>query len=306
MPTEALPLKPALVCRPALPVDTPAVLDLTARIWDGGDYVPRVWDDWLADPLGLLAVGEYAGKVVATGKLTRLLPRSWWLEGLRVHPDYEGRGFASRIFAYLHGYWLRHCDGVIRLVTHSDNQPVQRMCNRLGYQRIAEFTPFRAPILSLDSAAHLNPASLFVQLGEHQVEQAVQIAQACDSLAFSRGLIDLGWTWVDLNAHHLAGAARLGRLYSWRGGQGILSAWPEVDDGPTAPYLMLAACPAERLGEMLTDYRRFSGQQGYAQAGWSAPLHPGLLPILEQAGFSRYWQEGSVVIYEFVHPTSVV
>src|SRR3989304_1033395 len=44
MPTEALPLKPALVCRPALPVDTPAVLDLTARIWDGGDYVPRVWD----------------------------------------------------------------------------------------------------------------------------------------------------------------------------------------------------------------------------------------------------------------------
>jgi len=45
-----------LVCRPALPKDTPDVLELTRTIWDGHDYLPAVWDDWLRDYDGMLAV----------------------------------------------------------------------------------------------------------------------------------------------------------------------------------------------------------------------------------------------------------
>ena len=44
---------PVLVCRPALPMDTPQVLDLAKHIWEGHDYIPYVWNDWLADPQGV-------------------------------------------------------------------------------------------------------------------------------------------------------------------------------------------------------------------------------------------------------------
>lgn len=99
---------PVLVCRPALPKDTPDVIELTRTIWEGEDYVPSVWPTWLADPCGLLAVGEYGPRVVGLVKLTCLGQGEWWLEGLRVHPAYEGRGFASHLHDYVLDYWIRN------------------------------------------------------------------------------------------------------------------------------------------------------------------------------------------------------
>jgi ribosomal protein S18 acetylase RimI-like enzyme len=78
-------------------MDTPEVMELTRTIWDGEDYVPHVWWEWFLDPRGLLAVAEYGGMVVGLGKLTQLSERDWWMEGLRVHPDFERRGIASHL-----------------------------------------------------------------------------------------------------------------------------------------------------------------------------------------------------------------
>jgi hypothetical protein len=36
--------------RPLTPVDRPAVLDICATVWDGQDYLPDVFDAWLAEP----------------------------------------------------------------------------------------------------------------------------------------------------------------------------------------------------------------------------------------------------------------
>jgi len=68
------------------------VLELTRTIWEGDDYVPHVWGEWLADPQGLLAVAEHQGRVLGLGKLTRLSEDDWWLEGLRTHPNTKGGG----------------------------------------------------------------------------------------------------------------------------------------------------------------------------------------------------------------------
>ena len=81
-------------------MDTSAVLAMSSLIWEGEDYLHYVWQDWLNDREGLLLVAEYAGKIVGTAKLTRLAEHSWWLEGMRVHPEYEGHGFATHIFEF--------------------------------------------------------------------------------------------------------------------------------------------------------------------------------------------------------------
>jgi len=38
--------------RPAAPRDREAVFAFCATTWPNGDYIPRVWDAWLADPEG--------------------------------------------------------------------------------------------------------------------------------------------------------------------------------------------------------------------------------------------------------------
>ena len=72
-------------------------MELCSHIWEGGDYIPLVWDEWLADPDGLLGVAEMHGRVAGVFKLTKFQEGEWYMEGLRVHPDFQGKGVASHI-----------------------------------------------------------------------------------------------------------------------------------------------------------------------------------------------------------------
>jgi len=108
-----------VVCRPARESDTKGVLELTRLIWDGGDYIPSIWKEWLQDKEGRLTVAEWEGRVIGLGKLTRLSPEDWWLEGLRTHPDFEGRGIATQVFYDLLAAWNNEERGKIRLATSS-------------------------------------------------------------------------------------------------------------------------------------------------------------------------------------------
>jgi hypothetical protein len=52
--------------RPAQAADKPAVETLCAQIWEGEDYVPQVWDTWLADPrFGTHSLNEPVHRIAA-------------------------------------------------------------------------------------------------------------------------------------------------------------------------------------------------------------------------------------------------
>jgi GNAT superfamily N-acetyltransferase len=122
-----------VVCRPALPKDTADVMALTREIWNGNDYIPYVWAEWLADPEGLLAVAEYGGRVVGLAHLSSKGSGEWWLQGLRVHPALQGRGIASRLHGYILDTWQRNPGKVLRLATSSARLPVHHLCQRTGF-----------------------------------------------------------------------------------------------------------------------------------------------------------------------------
>ena len=185
----------ALVCRPALPMDTPGVLDLTRTIWGGEDYVPSVWDEWLADPQGLLAVAEYGGRVVGLAKLSRLSPIEWWLQGLRVHPERQGQGFASRLFDYVYDYWQRKAGGTLRLATASFRKPVHHLCERAGFRKVGEFSIF---IERLGVSAGQAPdPGLFAPLDAAGIPAALELIRRSSSVRLSFGLMELGWEWAE-------------------------------------------------------------------------------------------------------------
>ena len=81
-------------------------------------------------------------------KLTKFQEGEWYLEGLRVHPDFQGKGIASHIHEYVVDTWRRMGSGIIRLVTGSYNVKVHHMCEQTGFKRIAEFIPYRAPLFT--------------------------------------------------------------------------------------------------------------------------------------------------------------
>lgn len=290
-----------LVCRPALPKDIREVMDLTRTIWDGEDYVPHVWQDWLSDPLGLLAIAEFGGQVVGLGKLSQLSGVEWWLEGLRVHPDHQGHRIASHLHNYLLKYWLKNGAGAIRLVTASFRIPVHRMCEKTGLQKIVEVTPFLAPSIDIDSQGQ--EENRFSLIEPNQVEQAYGIIFTSPLRLYTGGLMDLGWQWATPSVEHIRQAVSQEQAYWWQDQRGVLVMTQDDERLQRTSLIRLIACHMVDLVEILQDYRRLAGRLRFDQVGWIAPLQKDIELLLNQAGFQRDW-DSALYIFERRHPNS--
>jgi GNAT superfamily N-acetyltransferase len=285
-----------VTCRPARVDDTSDVLELTRTIWEGEDYVPQVWQDWLADTQGLLAVAEYEGRVLGLGKLTRLADGQWWMEGLRTHPKYERRGIAASLHAYLVDAWLRNGDGALRLATASFRKAVQHLCDKSGFTKVGEFSPYQAPALK-------GSALDFQLMGESQVRAALANMRTSPVLALSRGLIDLGWEWCAPDAELLAETARLGKAYWWHVDRGLVLTREDRDDesGESLLDIQSLSCQIVDLPFLLSDCRRLANTLDFPAIEWRAPLRPAVMSTLEDVGYKRSW-DASVYIYAREHP----
>ena len=74
------------------------ILDICKDIWGGTDYLPEIFHKWVDDKgLFLGAVDTDANKVIGTDKYSVLYDGSGWLEGLRTHKDYRGRGIGKEL-----------------------------------------------------------------------------------------------------------------------------------------------------------------------------------------------------------------
>jgi RimJ/RimL family protein N-acetyltransferase len=74
------------------------ILDISKDVWEGTDYLPQVFHNWV-DSKGIFlgGVDKEKNKVVAVARLSILNDGSGWMEGLRVHKDYRGQKLGRRI-----------------------------------------------------------------------------------------------------------------------------------------------------------------------------------------------------------------
>lgn len=86
------------IIRPVNHHDYNDITDISKDIWDGNDYLPKVFFEWLDAPGLFLGVEEpKQHKVVAVEKYSYLPDKTGWLEGLRVHVSYRNLGLSKII-----------------------------------------------------------------------------------------------------------------------------------------------------------------------------------------------------------------
>ncbi|MFO7897014.1 MAG: hypothetical protein R6U84_08780 [Candidatus Cloacimonadales bacterium] len=86
--------------KPIVAADKARVLEISATIWDGDDYIPYVFDAWLnaknSDFVGLWADQN----LIAFNRLLYLTPEDLWLEGLRKDQTSQIKGVTARLVNY--------------------------------------------------------------------------------------------------------------------------------------------------------------------------------------------------------------
>src|SRR5579864_2721459 len=107
--------------RPARPEDRDAVLAFCTNTWEWGDYIDRVWDDWLHYPDGRLFVATIDERPVGLSRLRMLSSTEAWLEGVRVDPEYRRMGLAIALNQAVLLEAMRRGATLARLMTEAGN-----------------------------------------------------------------------------------------------------------------------------------------------------------------------------------------
>jgi GNAT superfamily N-acetyltransferase len=88
-----------LTLRPMRAADRERVMEICRDVWDGHDYIPRVFDEWLADAGAAFEAAEVDGVVVGLQRLRPYAQGLVWYEGLRVASTHRRQGLAREMLA---------------------------------------------------------------------------------------------------------------------------------------------------------------------------------------------------------------
>ncbi len=111
--------------------DKEEILELSSHIWEGHDYIPDVFDEWVEDE-GFYC-GKLDGKIIALDKFTEQEDGVIWLEGLRVHPDFQGKGYATKMVNGLMDILEELDYSTLRFLTTAGKEPVKKMAGDHGF-----------------------------------------------------------------------------------------------------------------------------------------------------------------------------
>ncbi len=270
--------------RPARGSDQKDMLELTAQIWEGHDYTPQVWSKWLADRKGLLAAAELDKRMVGFGKLSRVGPEEWWLEGLRVHPGYRGLKIGSQLTEYLVGEWRKRGGGVIRLATSSERVQVHRLCARLGFRRVGICRLMAAKPVAR-GACEYQPV-----LGS-DVPDAISFWKKNAAAWKAPDLINDGWRWSRLDEARLAEFIGRGSAWWWQNRSAILLTYDSDHDQKPSLEVAAVLSPAAKLAPMLRQLRVLAHSKKAGRVAWVMPDTPRITQAARRAGFTTAWDD---------------
>ncbi|HDP77755.1 MAG TPA: GNAT family N-acetyltransferase [Mesotoga infera] len=122
------------------------VKEIVETIWEGDDYIPQVFEKWVRDPSCHFMGLWKGGKLIGIDNLRLFSRKVGWMEGMRIDPLYQGRGFGRE----MGGEMLKLAEslGLERLYfsTYFDNTASIKMNEAFGFRRIAVFTNLQKEI----------------------------------------------------------------------------------------------------------------------------------------------------------------
>jgi len=185
-----------LTIRPVRPADRDRVVEMTQDVWEGHDYLARVFDRWVSDAGAAFQAAEIEGVVVGLQRLRPFAPGLVWYEGLRVASEHRRQGVARTMLEAAIDEARAQNLREMRLATR--DLPAVRLFESAGFRRIVEVKWWRG--LRLEGG---EPA---------RMPEAAEARKLWPFVASSRGIELYGGVSPDLNGARDLDATELERL----------------------------------------------------------------------------------------------
>jgi hypothetical protein len=300
------------------PDDKPSMLEIASRIWDGGDYLPGVFDEWVRDTTGEFAAVLLDGKLAGCGKLTFLTGTDAWLEGLRKDPQIKEPGLARVVALRFLSLLARRTDLTsIRFSTYVKNAASIVTNERLGFRSRTVLSAkswhgSRGQLAGPAARARAAQSAAGVEVRTLRDEPAIlAFLRRGGYFTATQGLIAEGWRvypWSEarfIERYVRAGACR---GIAGAGGLAGMAAWT-IGRRPgrtSAKVVCLDALDDDTAGALLDDvFRGLSETPGASADGtdtceveWMLPAGEGFRRWCASRGLASEEQEDDFLVYE--------
>ncbi len=206
--------------RPAQAEDREPVLAFCTTTWGWGDYIERVWEQWLDDPSGRLFVATVDDQPVGMVHISMLTAVDAWLEGLRVDPAFRGQGLAKLLNDAAVLEAMQRGADYIRLAVDSNNTRSIEITERGFWRQIAAFAFYSASALPPTARATTQARTQLATLAD--VDEIIDYLNASNNFPLVGGLYYAGFTAVPITQDLLQEKITHHQLY-------LLRRWDRLD-----------------------------------------------------------------------------
>jgi GNAT superfamily N-acetyltransferase len=281
-----------MTIRPARPDDRPTMERICAHTWEWGDYIPEVWEAWLADEQSLLIVGEMEDRVVALSRFRFQASGEIWLEGMRVDPEYRRRGIGRQFLQHSIAFAKERGARVVRLSTSYHNTPVHTMADQAGMVHVGAYQL---------RAADPQPGGPALDLLSVECADLVR-AFLSDSpmMAHTHGLYSVDWAWQELSPAAIDQFLGAGQFAARLEPGGRLAALALLLSQPGERELWIGFIDGEvaALTDLAVAVRGHAARLGAEKVQVMVPGMDWLRDALSEAGYGTGEWEGELWVFE--------
>jgi GNAT superfamily N-acetyltransferase len=266
------------------PADRERVIEITRDVWDGRDYINRVFDDWIVDAGAAFQAAEVDDVVVGVQRQRPYAPGLIWYEGLRVASTHRRQGIARAML----GSAIAEAreQGFVEMRLATGNPDAVKLFESEGFRRIVDVRWWRG---------------LRVEGGEPaRMPEPAEAKKLWPFVAGSPGIGLYGGVTVDfhgardLSAEELERLAGTGMLRVGPGGRAV--AGLRESSGPSVAVAFIAGAGAP-LRELLMALRFEADADGLDHATVGLPRGHPAAEDLTASGYDLANAEDTAYIY---------
>jgi GNAT superfamily N-acetyltransferase len=273
--------------RKARPSDKVPILEISKKIWGGHDYLPGVWDDWVADKNARFIVATVNRRTVGCAHASLQDNYVAWLDGVRVHEEYRGLGIAGKLNHAL-VQWARAAGArVARLSTGSSNRASRNHLEKIGFPVLQTFQ-------RLDTTRGLRVKPAGVTAPRRSAKRLWTWLSTRPNFTENHSMYSDGWTWHPLTRQSLGKLMANGSVLVTTRNNRLTSCCVLVDEDRilTMGYVVGEWRDVAKLIRMLR-FLRFRKKREKLRA--ILPLRSPLIRALVRSGFER---TAKILVYE--------
>jgi GNAT superfamily N-acetyltransferase len=289
------------------------VLTFATRTWDGWDYIPDVWDRWLAAADGVVLVAAVGGaeavdadgspleegRPIALTRLAMLSDDECWLEGIRVDPRVRGMTVATDLQVAELRWAVAHGMRVIRYATGQDNEGSHRLGARHGITLLGAWLSFG---VDEDEDEGIPPAGAaavrpgLATVAESDADRWWARVVSHPTLRAGHGLYERrAWAMQELTEERFRGHVARGQLTVWPGTaiEDVDVPWALAiarDEGWGDEDPLLPASPALLIGDVRASLELLRAMSG-GRPGVPRVRLPAVDPPILDAGTLSAWTD---------------